>query len=90
MRKLIGVLGALVVAAAGLAATTQPVQGSVYLGIYMIKALGTNLCIADSTDGLWMQPCNSRDTDQQWDTDAPPNTRVFANRDFVGYCLDDM
>lgn len=89
MRKLMGVLGALAVAAAALTAATQSAQGSVYLGVYELKALGTNLCITDSSDGLWMSPCNSHDTDQEWDTNAPPNARVFSNRTFVGYCLDD-
>ncbi|MER7249683.1 ricin-type beta-trefoil lectin domain protein [Kribbella sp. NPDC000426] len=89
MRKLLGVLSTLAVAAAGLVAATSPAQSTVYLGVYMMKALGTNLCIADSSDGLWMQTCNSHDTDQQWDTNAPPNTRVFSNRTFIGYCLDD-
>jgi hypothetical protein len=88
MRKLIGVLGALAVAAAGLVAATPTAQSTVYLGIYAIKARNSNYCAADSDDGLWAQPC-AYHVNQQWDVDAPPNTRVFANRGWINDCLDD-
>ncbi|HEY3511854.1 MAG TPA: hypothetical protein VGL36_21945 [Kribbella sp.] len=90
MRKLMSVLGAVAVAGAGLVATTPSAQGSVYLGIYAIKARNANYCAADSDDGLWAAPCNPRNrVDQQWDTTAPPNTRVFSNRGWINDCLDD-
>ncbi|MFI5697190.1 hypothetical protein ACIA58_35365 [Kribbella sp. NPDC051586] len=90
MRKLIGALGALAMAAAALVATTPSAQGSVYLGIYAIKTLGNNYCIADSDDGLWMPVCNPRNRiGQQWDVNAPPNSRVFSNRGWVHDCIDD-
>ena len=90
MRKLIGALGALAMAAAALVAATPSAQATVYLGIYAIKTLGNNYCVADSADGLWMPVCNPRNrVDQQWDVTAPPNTRVFSNRGWINECIDD-
>ncbi|MEV5964168.1 RICIN domain-containing protein [Kribbella sp. NPDC051952] len=85
MRKLMGVLGAL--AAATLAGTALPAQASTYLGIENYRAVGTNLCISDLSEGLGIASCPANPPNyQKWGVYAAPNVRAFKNVS-TGRCI---